>query len=146
VKLICGIDGCQKRHNPRTHREHKILEKRDDCIRGCERKQSILKYGLCRQCYVKEQDFVKNHKYKAYGMTLADFIELEAKQNALCAICGLVNTLSRHGTFQHLCVDHDHETGKIRGLLCNACNLGLGHFKDNAINLRKAADYLEVKK
>jgi hypothetical protein len=42
-------------------------------------------------------------------------------------------------------VDHDHITGKVRGLLCNDCNLGIGHFKDNIEKLKLAIKYLEEK-
>ena len=58
-------------------------------------------------------------------------------QGGLCAICG------RKQPEKWLAVDHDHETGVIRGLLCSRCNSGLGQFKDNPDRLRLAADYLE---
>jgi hypothetical protein len=62
-------------------------------------------------------------------------------QNGVCAICGSPPTGTRsHGL---LAIDHCHDTLKIRGLLCNNCNNGLGRFKDNPDSLRKAADYLE---
>ena len=58
-----------------------------------------------------------------------------------CAICGTDDP--NFGHVKTFSVDHDHETGKVRGLLCLHCNLGLGKFKDNSTNLRKAADYLD---
>lgn len=62
--------------------------------------------------------------------------ELEAAQANQCAICG-VNTVN-------LNLDHCHETGKIRGLLCRPCNTGLGMFRDNVEVLGSAMAYLEV--
>ena len=64
-----------------------------------------------------------------------DFI-LE-KQEGKCAICGASDNFGRY-----LCVDHSHETGKIRGLLCNPCNQALGLLKDNVGILNNAIDYL----
>ena len=57
-------------------------------------------------------------------------------QNSVCAICGRKSE-------NLLTVDHDHTTGIIRGLLCKACNTGLGYFHDDPDSLRKAASYLE---
>lgn len=78
----------------------------------------------------KEYELIKN-----YGITLADLKVLEQKQNNLCAICDEPKPLH---------VDHCHKTGKVRGLLCNNCNNGLGRFKDNASRLRRAADYINL--
>jgi hypothetical protein len=71
-----------------------------------------------------------------YGMTLEHYEALKNKQNNLCAVCG--NEQPR----RPLDVDHCHATNKIRGLLCNSCNVGLGAFKDSFALLEKAAIYL----
>lgn len=55
--------------------------------------------------------------------------------NGVCAICG--------DAFKRASVDHCHKTGRVRGVLCGPCNNGLGHFKDSAVRLRAAADYLD---
>ena len=60
-------------------------------------------------------------------------------QNGKCAICGREDNGARR-----FCVDHDHETGRIRGLLCGRCNTGLGFFEDNTEALRAALEYLEA--
>ncbi|MGA2797537.1 MAG: endonuclease VII domain-containing protein, partial [Thermoguttaceae bacterium] len=73
----------------------------------------------------------------AYDITLEEHQEIFRQQNGLCLICGK----SMEG--KHNChVDHNHETGEIRGLLCHICNLGLGHFKDDFNNLHNAAMYV----
>lgn len=126
--------------------------------------------GLCKLCYNREwrkenpeydKEWCKNnpesrrktnqkwakanpdkilaaHLKRAYGISLADYDELLEAQGNRCAICGM--TPEENG--QRLLVDHDHETGEIRGLLCYSCNVGLGHFKDNPHNLAEAIKYL----
>ena len=70
-----------------------------------------------------------------YGITLTEYNNIKEKQNGRCAICDAVN--------EKLVVDHSHETGKVRGLLCNSCNLMLGHSRDNSNTLNKGAKYLK---
>lgn len=79
----------------------------------------------------------KRLKYK-YGITMEDYKNIFHSQGSCCAICGVSN-LPTNGAF-HL--DHDHTTGKIRGILCNKCNHGLGLFMDNTDFLLRAATYL----
>ncbi len=86
---------------------------------------------------------LRNHLKKNFNLTLERWYEMQDEQNYGCKICGGVNFNKRN---KRLSVDHCHETGKIRGLLCDPCNKGLGHFRDSPEMLRKAADYLEDNK
>lgn len=69
----------------------------------------------------------------AYGLSLEDFAALKADQESRCAICNFE---------VELVVDHDHESGLVRGLLCKSCNTGIGMFRDNPDFLRSAISYL----
>lgn len=77
---------------------------------------------------------------RKYGITLAEYDFMAAAQCGKCAICGIDESGVKHG---RLHVDHCHETNKVRGLLCNNCNHGLGKFKDNPKLLSEAIKYLE---
>ena len=72
-----------------------------------------------------------------YGISYLEYEELLA--NAACGICG-ANSSSRG----KLCLDHDHESGRIRGFLCTECNLALGYLRDDPELLRRAIEYLQV--
>lgn len=74
-----------------------------------------------------------------YGLTEEGYDELLKNQNGACAICGK----GRNEMKSHLVVDHDHKTGKVRGLLCVQCNTSLGNLKDQTDLLKKAAEYLD---
>lgn len=89
--------------------------------------------GLCRSCYHR----AKNIEY-LFGITQNDYDRMYREQKGLCAVCG-----EPCATGRKLAIDHDHKTRVIRGLLCSACNNGLGRFRDNPELLRKAADYLD---
>lgn len=81
------------------------------------------------------------HLKRAYGMTPEEYRRMSDEQGGRCAACGDVPSGAGHCGRLH--VDHDHETGAIRGLLCVTCNQGLGQFKDSVVRLRRAAMYLE---
>lgn len=74
-------------------------------------------------------------RLKRYGLTEDQYQSLLLDQHGLCKVCeeplGVVH------------IDHDHDTGAVRGLLCHTCNVGMGHLKDDPRLLRKAAEYLE---
>jgi hypothetical protein len=74
-----------------------------------------------------------------YGITLEDYEAALERQNGQCAICGTSDP-GRDSLF--FPVDHDHATGDVRGLLCHACNLGVGNFADDPERLIAAAAYL----
>jgi hypothetical protein len=71
-----------------------------------------------------------------FGMSAEFFANLLAAQGGRCAICGC--------RMDKPCVDHDHVTGRVRGLLCNNCNAGLGFFQDDVPRMRSALAYLAV--
>lgn len=78
-----------------------------------------------------------DNKYIKYGLSHGDWLKIWENQDGKCAICG--------ETFiepSNACIDHNHKTGEIRGLLCRNCNLGIGLFKDNPELLIKAMEYL----
>ena len=79
---------------------------------------------------------IRNSRLKGkYGISLDQYENMEKSQNKKCLIC-------EEETKRNLAVDHCHETGKVRGLLCMNCNTGLGHFKDNKELLERALKYL----
>jgi hypothetical protein len=75
-----------------------------------------------------------------YGMTVEQYHEMQIKQDFCCGICGSKESGSKR--CDKLFVDHDHDTGKIRGLLCHKCNMALGVFKNKQL-LEKAISYLD---
>lgn len=77
-----------------------------------------------------------------YGLSEEAFLRLWDGQHGQCAICLRHMEIGKRGkTACH--VDHNHKTGKVRGLLCGGCNPGLGWFEDSATICRRAAEYLE---
>lgn len=76
---------------------------------------------------------------RKFGLTLEEWNEMFNAQGGCCAICG------KHQSRQQrrMAVDHNHETGQIRALLCQNCNHGLGHFYENVASLSNAISYLQ---
>jgi predicted RNA-binding Zn-ribbon protein involved in translation (DUF1610 family) len=76
---------------------------------------------------------------KQYGISTQQFAELLEFQGGGCAICAKpIENIRRR-----MNIDHDHETNKVRGILCTGCNTGIGHLGDNIEGLQKALYYLE---
>lgn len=71
-----------------------------------------------------------------YGVSVDDYQRMYDDQRGCCAIC--FAPFAGKG-----CIDHDHDTGRVRGLLCKPCNLAVGQMMDSPERLRSAADYLE---
>ena len=103
--------------------------------------------SMCRECH-KKQCMVRWHartpvekqatRVKAmYGLEPEQYKEMHKAQQGKCAICN-----EEPKTKRGLHVDHDHETGKVRGLLCHGCNVALGSFKESVTLLNKAVEYL----
>ena len=111
------------------------------CVKIC----NAQKYFKFKDRYRQEQnDSYYPGKYRSsnlkrlYGITSEEFDLMVENQNGVCAICG------ENGDGQlMLNVDHDHETGQIRSLLCGNCNRGIGQFKENSKICFLAGEYLE---
>ncbi len=88
----------------------------------------------------------RKHIKKKFGISVEEYDALFLNQNGKCAICDQPETTRQNGSERFLAVDHDHDTGQIRGLLCFGCNCAIGNFKDSPRILRKALDYVEDKK
>lgn len=139
--------GCMRYAKPRNKRFGSSLDKNGNKICSC-----------CR-INKKEKDFVKTksnsdglslvcrdcNKYKkiatSYGLSRKEYTNLLEQVNYSCECCGIKFDNSVGKTKCH--VDHDHQTGKIRGLLCNNCNLGIGSLGDNITSLENALKYLK---
>lgn len=82
---------------------------------------------------------------RRYNITIEEYDEFFERQMGCCAVCNKPETTfdSKFNVIRRLHVDHDHETGRVRGLLCRKCNLIIGHADDDLERLLSAALYLE---
>ena len=139
-------------------------DRKQFCVRGHDRTLpgAIRGNGTCVECQAsRDRSHGKRRKYtrrnavtlrtenrtyvlqRKYGIDLEFYRYLLEKQNGVCALCGKPETTIRHGKIIGLAVDHDHVTGKVRGLLCRKCNVSLGFFGDDIERLEKAIAYLK---
>jgi hypothetical protein len=86
---------------------------------------------------------VRKMNLRKYGLSLDDYDAMVTQQQGVCAACGQPETASNQFGVIPLSIDHDHETGKIRGLLCMRCNWALGFLGDNPERLRMLLQYME---
>ena len=112
------------------------------------RKRSAAKDGhqsACKTCVDATKRVRPNYKEyetklkRVYGIDLDQYHSMLTKQGGSCKICGTTDPSCGRTYF---CVDHDHKTGKVRGILCNDCNTGIARFKDNIDFLQNAINYL----
>lgn len=105
-----------------------------------KRHSERLKYEM-REYRKQRPGYARNVLLKClYGITEVDYQHLLNLQGGACAICKTTEPGGKQKVFH---VDHCHETGIVRGLLCNKCNIGIGMLRDDATIVRAAADYLE---
>jgi hypothetical protein len=113
------------------------MRRRRICQR-CFKRTVKPKCTKCRAClaYAAPKDQMLALRRK-YGISMEEYDRILFAQKEKCAICR-----RRPEKERRLAVDHDHATGKVRGLLCGKCNMGLGYFDDTAERLDAAAAYL----
>lgn len=91
----------------------------------------------------KIEQSIKSSLKTKYGLSKADYDELFESQYGRCAICRFPEDSTYKGTRRRLSVDHNHTTGKVRGLLCFKCNLALGHLREDPIAVQTMLGYIE---
>jgi len=143
-KRICSKCGIEKPESKKffdfiSQRNYKGFAAR--CVE-CRKKQHSKNYHAHKKPGTRtynKRGFHQNDEYQLlykYGMSIEDFKALKRKQGSRCALCGTKG--------KRLVVDHDHATDKVRGLLCYACNSGLGLLGDTISAIRAALDYLNA--
>lgn len=118
--------------------------------RSCHNKMQREKYATDPEAKVKRQIRENRRKEKdplvarkaelkrIYNITFEDYMNMFINQGEVCAICK-----DECKTKKMLSVDHDHITGKVRGLLCNRCNSALGMLRDNPVIIKRALLYIQ---
>jgi hypothetical protein len=117
---------------------------------GLDRKR-VARYVSVRKC---QKSWYKEHsghtadknRLKRFGVSRTDYDEMLSNQDGLCAICGCQEKAKYRGTLRRLAVDHCHETGSVRKLLCARCNMVLGAIGDDVSLLWKMVSYLSQHK
>lgn len=104
-----------------------------------ELKQYQKEYRANDDNKIKIKEYLKKYHIKKHGITPEQRIEMFNMQEGKCKICGKHQSELK----RQLLIDHNHITGKVRGLLCNNCNIMIGMSNDNSERLRIAADYLD---
>jgi len=91
-------------------------------------------YHKNNRAKVTKQQLI-SHRRREYGLTEEEYNNMVLSQNNLCAICNKPSNKTLH-------IDHDHVTGRVRGLLCSNCNLGIGLLEEDLVVLNRAIEYL----
>ncbi len=123
-----GTGGCKKGHDPSLYKKMRTGE--HVCL-ACKRINGR-KY---RHKDIKQHNF--KNRVGRYSMSIDIFKDIWSKQNGCCTICGTVFNDANYR------IDHNHETGKVRGILCTSCNTGIGLLKDSPQILLQASEYLK---
>ena len=118
------------------------------CLRTCRQCSCLYFVGQgnycndnCRSLGTKKQELVR--LLRTFGSTIEEYEALMLEQDNYCAICHEPEKQILNGKIKRLAIDHCHTTGKVRGLLCQRCNTGIGRFDDNVVLLKQAIQYLE---
>ena len=114
-----------------------------ECTNAYTRAYVKSEHGAARKKAAQDAYNARNPDYfltRNYGLKPGEYAEMVKTQGGQCAVC---KTAKPGGTGKRWCVDHDHETGKVRGLLCTHCNMGIGQLGDDPDRLRAAAAYIE---
>lgn len=123
------------------YKDYRAKRLADPAVRAHEAEYAHLRYARLKETGEYQRQQKQSRLRCRFGMSMDDYIQMAVAQGNLCAICG--RPAVREGKTCCLDVDHDHKTGRVRGLLCKNCNLMIGNAQDDPATLRKGAAYLE---
>jgi hypothetical protein len=140
----CSNKDCTVEH-PTFYRDSSRPDGLEHRCKGCSNEKRSAHYQANKTCgdrvkldpeqlKLNQRRWQLKHKY---GLTLEQYDAMWAAQGNACAVCGTTEMVGRGWH-----VDHCHTSGNVRGILCHHCNVGLGHFKDDVVNLERAIGYL----
>jgi hypothetical protein len=133
--VVCSVCGIEKEVSLYPQRFGKLYGRQCKlCLAAMERNRRATSPE-----YRQQQNLAwrRSMLKRNYSLTLEEFDDIVAAQGGGCAICGRQNFAGRY-----LAVDHNHDTGKVRGVLCDGCNRAIGQFQDDPDLLEKAAIYI----
>jgi hypothetical protein len=150
---------CLNKAKSERSRINKEIAQQQPCYR-CGNKPRVKDSAYCYECLRTRQRMSERKRYaksvnfrekgrndnlkRMYGITMEVYDWMLVQQRGVCAICGQAETRkSRNGTVQPLSVDHNHVTGRIRGLLCHDCNWLVGAMELNPKIIQEAQLYLQ---
>ncbi len=127
----------------RNPEKAKEISRRANAKKRAENPEVIRAYN---QAYREKnrQALCDAERERKFGISRQEYAELFHSQNGTCAICCQPETATRMGKIKALAVDHSHVTGKVRGLLCSDCNMGIGKLKDDRNIILNAVKYLDT--
>lgn len=135
-EYACGLEGNKATLAKHIKSVHTFVCKVPSCILGPHKARGF--------CLFHWNIDTSMHRF---GLTIFDYYQMYEDQNGKCLICQKDGFRKREGNLTNgmdvLCVDHCHDTGKARGLLCSLCNTALGYFRDSSESLLRASKYLE---
>lgn len=151
VDTVKIVEGRDLKSNQKKCSQCKKLKPLSDYYKDSRKSDGL--DTRCKDCVKKSQSRSRRNKTKeekkllnrkkhvaTYGLTIESYQKLEDAQNNKCKICGAEGGDCR---MSRLRIDHCHETGEVRGLICHKCNVGLGQFRDDLDLLKEAVKYLE---
>lgn len=132
----CNSKSTKSRYNPKKVILADGSKKCSKC-KQIKSKEHFSSGMICKSCKVN------SYLLHKYGISLSEFESILQDQNGKCAICSKKFEVKQGYNHQSgICVDHDHKTNKVRGLLCHSCNTGLGKLQDDIQILQKSIIYL----
>lgn len=128
-----AVKASEERHREAVKARHRTYHEQNRHARNADRRDRY------------DSAHARDGKLRSqFGISLEQYNEMLSRQGGACAICERPESaLAANGEPRALAVDHDHDTGAVRGLLCAACNVALGAFGDDPARLRTAAAYIE---